>query len=160
MMLNSYIAWNMAAHTHQRLSRPHLERHEYYTYIAERLLTYVEPAKAPQKALTTKAIMEEGHFPFLYKASGSRHRCKICRLEYNWLPNLGQSGIYSGLAQCSKCGIIAHNVVPIDSNRQIHQIPEFQNMTCFEIYHSPECSGMWNSGNCYGTILNYKHLMV
>ena len=91
-------------------------------------------------------------------------RCMVCRMEYNWKHELGQNGMASGCAECSKCGTSAHSSVVVDSNRIIHTLPQFRGMTCFEIMHSEDGRQMWpmvgGASSKFNVKLNTKHPLV
>jgi hypothetical protein len=60
---------------------------------------------------------------------------------------IGQKGLTTNVVRCAACGLHAHNVFLPKSNRKIHQLPQFDGLTCFEIAHSEPAKGMWSTNN-------------
>jgi hypothetical protein len=70
----------------------------------------------------------------------------VCRLELHWKKELGHDAALTKgvLAMCSCCGVHAHYCIPVNSNRQIHRMQYFQNMSCFDIMHSTYGYEIWD----------------
>jgi hypothetical protein len=138
MLLNSWIAWNMSVEE-RGTSRRHLDRHEFFWYVAQSLLNYREPDSAPSPEQVRKSnahlfIGESVHVP---RQSSIGVRCIVCRLESNWIKKLGQEKMTVGVGTCKCCGIDAHTSQLCSSNRKIHRMKAFANLTCFQIAHTP-----------------------
>ena len=87
-------------------------------------------------------------------------KCIVCRLEMNWKPKeLGQSKMATGVASSKACGIVAHTMLLPSTNRRIHALPQFQNLTCFEIAHSKEGMELFKrvSSSKGNYVVNKKH---
>ena len=168
-MLNSLIAWNQSTASPHN-SRKTMKRYEFYTYIAERLLNFRDSSPLPMDGSASVAnesvfTVEEGssrgnHVPV---SGAKRDRCLVCRLELGMNNSLGQKGLTTDVVQCKACGIMAHGTVLLDSNRFIHTIPEFKQLTCFEIFHSKAAKGIWKmnpEGSKYKTCVCATHPIV
>eukprot|EP00797_Seminavis_robusta_P022319 Sro354_g124780.2 (640) ;mRNA; r:32565-34484 len=144
MLMNAQIAWNLSAQEKASRNRNELKRHEFMLFVAESLLEYDEPEAITATKQTQEDPMK-GHLPLQPKKASSRQRCIVCRLESGkyFDPTLGASGIRSGLSVCSVCGVFAHNHIVTESDRHIHKLKQFQNMTCFEIAHHPDGLALW-----------------
>ena len=57
--------------------------------------------------------------------------------------SLGQEKLAKKVVHCRICRIPAHPTVPVDSNRLVHDLPEFKGLTCFEILHSEQGTKIW-----------------
>ena len=142
-LLNAYIAWNLS--TEERsIRRAKLERHVFYAYIAQRMQEYVDPHQ-PAAAVPTSKVKRAlpsqcGHVP--QKPNG-QVRCAVCMLEYHWDNSLGMSGVRSNVAECKKCGVIAHMFPVQRSNRMIHTLQVFKGLSCFDIMHTKLGSEIW-----------------
>jgi hypothetical protein len=144
MMLNSLIAWNLSVNELKRSGRRHLKRHEFFQYIAQSMLNYRERTgngpTTPEQIRESTSHLFVGDTVHIPTQASSRHiRCIVCRLEWHWkAKELGQGGMSSGVGTCKCCDISAHTAMPRSSNRKIHQLPIFRNLTCFQIAHTPE----------------------
>ena len=142
MMMNALIAWNMAATGNS--NKTPLVRHQFMTYIAEEFMDYVDDNVAGNPRADGYAQGGESWrkdhkmIPCVY---GSR--CAVCRLETNMDSSIGQANMAKNVVMCSHCNIPAHPTVPTQSNRQIHQLPKFVGMSCFEILHSEDGKKIW-----------------
>lgn len=138
-LLNTLVAWNLSAEDHTLRSRKTLRRHELYAYIAQSLCDYVDPKKAEEEAEAERAkilCLMEGHRPEKAKAGT---RCGVCALEYQWTFRAGDdnwSGLKADVGRCTQCSVPAHMFQPTRKT-ELHNQPEFENMTCFEIIHTP-----------------------
>jgi hypothetical protein len=147
MLLNAYIAWNLSTST-ARLNRQPLKRHQFYTYFAERLLNYKEDAILMSPRTTRlQAGKRSGCDVHVPVPCVTRARCSVCRLELGMDKGLGQKGLTTNVVRCAACGLHAHNVFLLKSNRRIHQLPQFDGLTCFELAHSAAAKGMWSTSN-------------
>ena len=166
MLLNSHIAWNASSERLARSGRRPLKRYEFFNYVAETFLNYEKPQEATQmvhstaKAATT-IIEGIPHIP-MKPSKGSRPRCAVCKLEYNWNKSLGEQDLATAVVSCSCCRVSAHNHVILDGNRLIHKRPEFANMTCFDIVHSEPGLHMWprKEGSKVSFRPNQKHPVI
>lgn len=144
MMLNSLIAWNMSVSELRRSGRRTLKRHEFFQYIAQSLLDYQEPSDrettpSPEQVRKNQAHLFIGDSVHIPTQSLRGIRCMVCRLECHWKSKeLGQEKMTTGVGTCKCCGIHAHTAQPRSSNRKIHKIKAFANLTCFQIAHTPE----------------------
>ncbi|CAB9512517.1 unknown protein [Seminavis robusta] len=145
MMMNARIAWNLSAQEKASRNRNELKRHDFMLFIAECLLEYNEPEEDTSPAGNSAIDPMKDHIPLKPKKAATRNRCIVCRLENGkWFdPKLGESGTRSGVCVCSVCGVYAHNHVVEDSNRHIHKLQQFENMTCFQIAHHPDGLELW-----------------
>ena len=149
MLMNSYISWNMAAKEYQRLELPELSRHDFYWYIAQRMLNYAKHTttgpQSPEKR-QSNAAFAKGHKP---EASGPKTICAVCKVDWNIVrkKQLGKeppkAGLAKGIARCKDCGIMAHSL-PCTHPRTIHSLAEFAGLTCFEIAHTKKGFGLWS----------------
>ena len=143
MLLNAYIGWNMSAGDRVRARRTKLTRHAFYTCVAQAMCSYVhtEEVDALARRITAarERTCEDGHYPIPLEGN-RRVACAVCLLEYRWKrKELGMKGIFTNVGQCAKCGIVAHLVSCKDEREdgwKIHQLPQFTDLTCFEILHS------------------------
>ena len=143
MLLNSYIAWNLAAGNRPRSRKTKLSRHAFYTIIAQTMCSYVAPQEVDALARRTRnnneSTCNDGHYPVAVE-SNKQVGCAVCMLEYRWKKQeLKMGGLFKNVGRCVKCGIAAHTVACQHKGEEgwkIHNRPEFQNKTCFEILHS------------------------
>ena len=168
MLLNSWIAWNASVEKMQRRTgRSKLKRHEYFSYIAESMLNYkddsdIKPAASDNPTGTSAVLRQIGdeiHIPLPAKKST---RCSVCRLEHNWKKTLGEQGMTTGVVTCNCCSVSAHGHVVANSNRAIHSLECFKNLTCFQIMHTREGLDMWPrlSTLQWSNRPNQKHAIV
>jgi hypothetical protein len=123
------------------------------TYICERMMHYKEfpLVRSPRRIGNGQQNMAgdnynnpDVHFPI---ASKKKTKCTVCRLELHMNKTLGHGNLARGVATCSCCGVHAHSCVLIDSNRQIHKLPVFVNLSYFEIMHSGVGYEIWPRPN-------------
>ena len=144
MLLNSYIAWNLSSSDRPRAQRIKLTRFGYYTIVAQQMCEFVAPMEVDAlgrrvSTNTGRRVCENGHFPVPVD-SNKQIGCAVCLLEYRWRKDkLKMTGLHSNVGTCVKCGITAHLVHCGHKKQQgwhIHNLPEFDKLTCFEIVHS------------------------
>ena len=146
MLMNAYISWNVAARDYPRYELPRLSRHDFYWYIAQRMLNCTSQSscqQSPQKRQSNAAIAG-GHKP---ERTSSKTICAVCKLDWNIVrKKLGkeppQAGLTRDVARCQACGITAH-ALPCTTQRTIHSLAEFEGLTCFEIAHTSKGFGIW-----------------
>jgi hypothetical protein len=151
MLINSFLAWNKSIEHNP--TRCRLTRHDFMTYIAERMLHYRESNMMQVDMGTSLSTTpprnrpvhrDEMHLPISSKA---KTRCMVCRLETYWSKGLRQDKLTKNVATCSCCGVHAHVCIPIESQkRQIHKLDIFKNMSCFDIMHSRVGYEIWVRG--------------
>jgi len=151
MLINSFLGWNnsvQSIHGRQRLAR-----YDFMTYISERMMCYKEiPIFCSPRCVTNgqrnvvgdSANNPDDHFPI---ASKTKTKCTVCRLELHMNKRLGHGNLTRSVATCLCCGVHAHSCVLIDSNRQIHKLPLFVNLSCFEIMHCSVGYEIWPRSN-------------
>jgi len=146
MLLNSLIAWNISCSEHRSNRRP-LKRHEFYTWVAECMMTYKDPSilpRSPEQVRDASAGLctgREVHRPVQAKR---RSRCVVCRLDTNY-ERKGETGVMENTCSCTQanCERIAHSSILI-TPRKIHEVGAFAGMTCFEILHSTVGKEVWS----------------
>jgi hypothetical protein len=148
MMMNSLIAWNMAA-ARQGTTKEKLLRHQFMSFVAEEFMDYEDqtllgdsPRMSPRRRKET--CITDHHMVTV--RSGTR--CAVCRMELNMNPSLGQEGLSTNIVQCLECRIPVHSIRVEDSNRQIHQLPQFQGLSCFAIIHTEDGQALWKCHAC------------
>jgi len=147
MLMNAYISWNMAATDYPTLELPNLSRHDFYWYIAQRMLNYAHSSslfQSPEKR-QSDAALSKGHKP---EKSVPKTACATCKLDWNVVrKKIGKeppkAGLTKGVARCQSCGIAAH-AMPCSTARTIHSLNDFQGLTCFEIAHTKKGFQLWN----------------
>ena len=166
MLMNSYIAWNESVKERGVHNRLPLSRDKFYTHVAESLLNFREKdstvppngSSVSGRSVASQRSGDSRHSgvsnrecesttkAHLAVSNKSRSRCMVCRLELSMDKTFSQKGLARGVADCSEqdCPIHAHNTLVPEAGRQIHNFPEFQGMTCFQIAHSHEARGLWN----------------
>lgn len=171
-LLNAYIAWNASAAS-SRLGRIRLQRHEFYSLVAQGLLDYVDPnepddekrqATTPPEIPKPRNLLQDAlseHKPIFGDKRGNCIRCAVCRLEKTWLKST--SNLKGHVVTCSQCGINAHHG-HLAEPLEVHKLEEFKGMTCFEILHSKPGQQVWrpsppNPQNKKYTV-NRKHPIV
>ena len=144
MLLNSLIAWNIAA-SDPDLKRIRMQRYEFYTWIAESLLHYKDRNVEPPTPEAVRDGKAEGilgdstiHRPV---ATVGRQRCAVCKLECN-IAKIGEGNLRKNIVGCSDCRIHAHNHI-LKNPLRIHTMTQFEGLTCFEIAHSEEGRCIW-----------------
>lgn len=164
-LLNSLIAWNLPSEE-RSLNRKPMARHEFYSYVAQKMCTYADPNTevAVDKVEKPKAsffheMRSEEHIPERAKAGT---RCPVCALEVCWLEKeMNTAGVKSGVHRCKKCGVTGHNFVPRAKNK-IHELPAFSNMSCFDIMHSKLGQEIWPriEGSRFAFVRIDKHPVI
>jgi Transposase IS4 len=150
MLLNAFVAWNMAAGGRQRVtaSKYPLKRHHFLMSVSQSMLDCKDDDAASAASIAAASIKKrkrvhhtmEGHIP---ESSNKRHACNVCKLEVGMNKELGLAGVKKEVSICRECKCTAHASIQKDSNRLIHRLPQFANMTCFDIMHSPEGLAIW-----------------
>jgi Transposase IS4 len=147
MLLNSLVAWNLAASERSNKTKIPLKRHEFMTSVAQTMLEYkddIEVQSESSNKRNASSNMCESMRSHKPTQSRKRRACTVCQLEVTSMnPSLGTSGLKSNVSFCDTCGCWAHAAIQIDSNRRIHKLPEFQGMSCFDIMHSKEGLEIW-----------------
>ena len=146
VLKNTHISWNMAARDYPTLELPELSRHDFYWYIAQRMLNFAHASslyQSPEKRQSAAALTR-GHRP---EKSGPKTTCAMCKVDWNIVrKKLGKeppkAGLTKDVARCQSCGITAH-ALPCSNARSIHTLAEFQGLTCFEIVHTKKGFEMW-----------------
>jgi len=149
MLLNSLIKWNMSAKEKPELHRSKFTRHDFYTWIAEALLQYEDPARRQFRNPLSPNIVRDTaerksknptHAP---GPAGRRACCQVCRLEANIsdCKELKKLSKRSCVA-CTdpSCRVIAHNHVP--ESLKLHELIG-PGQTCFDIAHSEQGQRIW-----------------
>ena len=165
MLLNSFIGWNESVKV-RGVRRERLPRHKFYMYVAEAMCSYIDEKNA------------EAHNQAAYKidtmvgTDGNEHRpvnmerpwpqrCLVCKLELGINRMVGEEGLTHGVSQCSNknCRIWCHTAIQQKKERYVHRLPEFDNLTCFEIAHSNSAIGLWNirPEAKHPTRINFSH---
>jgi len=149
ILLNSLIAWNMAVEEESQLHRQKFSRHDFYTWIAEELLHYQDPARRQQREPLSPNIIRDStsrnnpqHLPGPAK---KRSTCQVCRLEANVSNSKEAKALSSrNCVACldPECRIVAHNHVPSSSTFKIHDLLG-PGQTCFDLAHSAKGRMIW-----------------
>ena len=148
MLMNTLISWNTAAKDNPQLALTVMSRHDLYWYVAQRMLNYTEELtlhRSPEKQQAGSALAR-GHKP---EKCGPKSTCAVCKLDWNLVKkkNLGKdppkAGLTSDVARCMDCAIMAHDR-PCTVWRSIHSLPEFKDLTCFEIAHTTKGFDIWH----------------
>jgi len=154
MLMNALISWNLAATDYPDLQLAVMSRHDMYWYIAQRMLNYKEGFsgfnlyRSPEKQQAGTAAAR-GHKP---EKCGPKSTCAVCRLDWNLVKkkNKGKdppkAGLTLDVARCRGCAIVAHDR-PCSVLRTIHSLPEFKDLTCFEIAHTTKGFNIWHRPN-------------
>ena len=160
MLLNGYIAWNMAAAAENGDNKYDLPKWEFYAFVAEQLLGFddddddnddddsdgddVEDVTPASEFPTSINCLHEP-VPIGYQGT-FRGRCRICNLENR--DKIGGAQSKTSLAQCKSCGVVAHLNVPENSkNMKVFGFPEFTGLSCMEIAHHHYCNGLWGASS-------------
>ena len=149
MLLNSHLAWNMAASSIR--SREEMRRHEHYWYIAQYLCTYKDPyafVDRPFGSTTADDVPFSREHVCIKLTGVAMPRCAVCRLEWNWMQaTMDKGDMCKYVSKCRKCNIQVHANFLEDSNRFIHKQPEFEGLTCFQIAHTAVGRNLWKRSN-------------
>jgi Transposase IS4 len=176
MLMNSYIGWNMATKA-TGSNKYALRRWEFYTAIAERMLHFREATPSATHAslaftATQQFVEGEVHQPFQKSNLPRGTACMVCKLETNAM-GVKKDGMSRNISVCGTCSLVAHAFVPenVDGiNRLIHQQPECQGKSCWQIAHEQLASseesgkkGIWcrkTAANGVGYSVNVSHPIV
>ena len=163
MLLNSYIAWNLATKSRRSSNKRPLRKHEFYIGYAEELLSYNDSdvENAYTKELCLPVVDSELHTPekpsavnkdhvpnYEWRRNNSHHpHCAVCKLEGN-LQSRAKSGKCSSrvqrtLAYCDSCGLFGHTSVI--KNSKFQNITQLAGKSCFDIIHDDYCKGLWDA---------------
>lgn len=145
-LLNSYLAWNLAAkdpQTRRRFRR--FERHVFFSCVAEEMMTFEEEQETTHQPNTTRQpnIAEGQNLLHRPIPAQKKSRCIVCRLETFWSKELGEKGLCQNVCKCKECGVLAHTTLFTNSQRKIHQVAAFRGLTCFEIVHTQVGKEIW-----------------
>jgi len=148
MLLNGLIAWNLSSQD-PLLHRSEFTRYDFYTWVAESMLHFVDPARfhkrepmSPELVRDTAARRQEQP---LHKPGPTARRswCQVCRLEAN-VSECKDIKALSGKNCVSclnpNCRIIAHNFVP--NPLKVHQLMGV-GQTCFDLAHGAVGLATW-----------------
>jgi hypothetical protein len=128
MLLNSLIAWNTSSED-PSLERSHMERYDFYAWIADDLLNYNEPqTKIPPVVVQpSKPITQATHRKCVLEDPENSHaRCAVCMLDAN--SSKEWKGVRTKVFYCSSCGVCDLFT---------------EGMTCHEIFRSDEGQQIW-----------------
>ena len=144
MLLNSLIAWNLSC-DECRSNRRHLKRHEFYTWVAESMMTHRESSllpRSPEQVRDATSGLCTGVAVHQAVQAPKRSRCAVCKLDQNF--NGVGAGVMDNTSSCTlpDCQRIAHHSF-LQQPRKIHQVPAFVGMTCYEILHSTVGRAVW-----------------
>ena len=186
MLLNSFIAWNLAAKEGRRSRKKILAKHDFYAAYSEELLAYTEEEanngyceELGLPVTEADVIPTDSEIPSLASHSPNhdlkvikecRPHCAVCKMEHNIAKRSVGGKCHSrckrALAFCEVCGIYAHTTV--DTNSRLQKIPELAGKSCFEILHSNCCKGLWDltarrrtvstKHNIYNQLLGLYHI--
>ena len=161
MILNSYVAWNMAANEKYTTIKP-LRKYNFHAGLAEEMTHFTETdAMTCQDAelmigstycapVYTKNDVSDyadvKHTPVCNETlSVVRKKCVVCMTELaiskrsgNKLPFPKYSLKF--LHACAKCEVHAHTGLNLNSKWQ--NLPGLRGKSCFEILHSETCVGL------------------
>jgi hypothetical protein len=141
MLLNSLIAWNTSSED-PSLERSHMERYDFYAWIADDLLNYNEPqTKIPPVIVQpSKPITQATHRKCVLEDPENSHaRCAVCMLDAN--SSKEWKGVRTKVFYCSSCGVCVHEHT-LKEKRSIHDLFT-EGMTCHEIFRSDEGQQIW-----------------
>jgi len=164
MLLNSFIAWNMAAgERHSKKKR--LLKSDFNAVVAEEMLAFTEfdYTRAQGTTIMSDEMYDEissvgtglrstdisSHVPEeINPVCQKRVYCTVCKTEGN-IARHSKSDVKifphtkRALAYCTKCQLHAHTSV---FNLFKYQcMPGLEGKSCFEILHSETCNGMWST---------------
>ena len=168
MLLNSFLAWNLAAKEYKSGKR-NIKKCDYYAALAEELIQFSDTGAnfAENLEVMTPYMSENILTPAVptqvnccaiagshtisdYKNSNVvKPFCSVCRTE----EHIGKKscGSYSKntLAYCADCGLFAHTGV-LRADSEWHSVSDLSGKTCFEMLHSKTCAGLWMGKNISG----------
>ena len=139
MLMNAVFAWNMAAK--EDPSKNKVLRHEFMHDISEDMMEYKDESTQAASEAASSSDNQAWSSEHTMENCDYRQRCAVCKLEANLDKVQGQ--VAKKVVVCKKCRIPAHPAVQDQSNKMIHQMPEFQGMSCFAILHSEEGRKIW-----------------
>ena len=160
-MLNAHIAWNMNAETLENTME--LTHFKFALVLSEQLQNFKEnvsiydslpirnqyaiPAVSSQTEEDVQHCIVIKEIP-----KKDQPRCIVCSLEKQQMMKdakivdkrgAGSERTKKNLVKCGSCNVWLHNSCK-PCVRKNFDHSEIQNMTCFEIYHSDYCKGLWN----------------
>ena len=168
MLLNSFLAWNLAAKEYKSGKR-NIKKCDYYAALAEELIQFSDTGAnfAENLEVMTPYMSENILTPAVptqvnccaiagshtisdFKNSNIvKPFCSVCRTE----EHIGKKscGSYSKntLAYCADCGLFAHTGV-LRADSEWHSVSDLSGKTCFEMLHSKTCAGLWMGKNISG----------
>ncbi len=160
MLLNALVTYNDHA---KAVGKPTLLRHEFYTYVAEKMINFTD-VQCPRSPELVRQPTRQGGDVHLHNpqiVTGKKLRCTVCALEGRW-GTVSKFGQCKHVSKCTYpgCNVVAHATVPHNKHR-IHKLPRFFSMTCFQIMHTKEGRQLWphNKNNMVRrrTCLQQKH---
>ena len=176
MLLNSYIAWNLAAKSRNSYNKRELQKHEFYAAFAEELLCVndsdveeaytnelclpIVDAESPNTEKTSTVYFD--HLPnYDWGENDSfRPHCYVCKMEGN-LQSRAKSGRCSSrdkraLAFCDSCSVFGHTSV--NRNSMFQKVPQLAQKTCYQILHDDYCKGLWEQTSRRRSVSTKHHV--
>ena len=151
MLLNALTAWNLSTEEDTSLERRHMERYEFYAWIADDLLNFEEKSysstRMDSKMMDSKMpaveTMNDDDDPVCKNVTTdySLARCVVCHLDARMEEKF--TGVRKNVFYCEGCVAFVHvNVFQEGKGkRKIHEL--FPGMTCHEILCSSDGKGLW-----------------
>jgi hypothetical protein len=151
MLLNSLIAWNLSVCEDPTLQRCHLERYEFYAWIAQDFLNFKDTTFETTKEKAEQATAGTHDKPaecFIVVPPKSNRRCTVCNLDA--IMSHKYKGVRCRVFYCETCLAFVHEHEPQgDDRRPIHDM--FPSMTCHDIMRSTDGKELWKKapgGKC------------
>ena len=158
MLLNGFIAWNMSAKEGNGDNKYELPKWEFYAFVAEELLKFKDDDSDDDESdddddddvedvTPGSEFATSINFPHAPAPTGLqgifRERCRVCMLENK--KKIGGAMRQTSIAQCKRCGVVAHLRVPENSKHmKVFGFPQFTGLSCMEIAHHHSCKGVWS----------------
>ena len=152
----------MSAEENRQLRRRELTTWEFQAVLAEELIAYVDvelKLVATQNAeANAMTLFQSGHRPVEISRKVCGYCC-VCRIEDNiiqryeqknnadWRYNVGPlSRAQMNMCQCSvpSCTLVCQVIKSSCNKQMIFELPQFQELSCFEIGHRLQEDGMFS----------------
>ncbi len=151
IMTNGICRWNLYA-SQPGSDESVLTMAQFQAGFAEELITFVDEERSITSLALQSEILLVGHCPVLLNDRKEQPFCCVCKLEENWQTktdnrkdeqgNNSRLQKYLCKGQNSEWKLMVHNGC-VDHEWKIFMLPNFENMSCFEIAHSTVCKGLF-----------------
>ncbi|MGH7954647.1 MAG: hypothetical protein ACREOZ_01670 [Gloeomargaritales cyanobacterium] len=152
MAINAFFAWNHSAEK-KSLHRNKLSNAKFYLLLAEEMVEFRDEHTVEN---VEEGLLDDHHIhghTMIGIEPSSRPYCIVCKFEENMrratnMIDVRGKGSRSKrcLIKCESCDVATH-FVKMDHDREIMKLPQFETLSCYHIFHHPDCNGLWTTNS-------------